>query len=367
MKKSSHLVLGFLIRLILLGYGQFQDNFSEVPYTDIDYRVYTDAALQIYNGKSPYETITYRYTPFLAILLVPNHIIHIAWGKLIFIICDLITFALFPRINKWTLFLWLYNPIIINMSTRGSSDSILCMLLLCIIKYNGILQGIFYGIAVHFRIYPMIFALPLFLRNPLNFKLFLSSAICFLLLTFSMYLVYGFEFLNHTYLYHLSRKDHRHNFSLYFYQIYLSIGTETTLISRILSFLPQFSLIFISGYVYYNDLVFCMFVQSFIFVIFNKVITAQYFIWFIVLLPMLLPNSSLINKNKTKGVFLIIIWVLSQVVWLHSGYKLEFLGVNEFKSLYFSSLLFYTVNVLCLLMFIDSYHVIKNIHYKKIK
>lgn len=48
------------------------------------------------------------------------------------------------------------------------------------------------------------------------------AAATFLLLGAACYAAYGQEFLQETYLYHSGRKDPRHNFSIYFYNSYLT-------------------------------------------------------------------------------------------------------------------------------------------------
>lgn len=102
---------------------------------------------------------------------------------------------------------------------------------------------------------------------------------------------YGQPFLEETYLYHIWRKDIRHSFSVYFYSLYLSsttpaaaaTATTTTAVTALLSkaagllaFVPQIFLVILCfTYKYYQDITFCMFIQTLGFVAFNKVCTVQ--------------------------------------------------------------------------------------------
>lgn len=82
------LQLAVVVRVGLIAFGRWQDSNLEVPYTDIDYKVYSDAANFIKDGASPYERSTYRYTPLLAGLLLPNCIFP-EYGKILFSMCDI--------------------------------------------------------------------------------------------------------------------------------------------------------------------------------------------------------------------------------------------------------------------------------------
>jgi len=159
---------------------------------------------------------------------------------------------------------------------------------------------------------------------------------------------YGWEFIEHTYAYHLIRVDHRHNFSIYNTLLHLrsAIPSQHNLRVESLAFLPQLllSAIIIPLALARRNLASTMLAQTLAFVTFNKVCTSQYFLWYMVFLPLYLPSSNLLHRPRL-AICALLAWIIGQAVWLHQAYQLEFLGLSTFvPGLWTSSILFFAIN-----------------------
>ncbi|KAF1336065.1 Gpi mannosyltransferase 1, partial [Globisporangium splendens] len=242
-----------LLRLALIAYGELQDRLMSVKYTDVDYDVYTDASREMAAGNSPFDRTTYRYTPVLAFLLLPNVLLHEAFGKLFFVGCDLLAGHVLFQILR----------------LRGLPEkSAFCVAVPPVFdqhldaRQRGLDRGgarAAHAALPHAQtartrcdhIYPIVYALAflVFLNGRYNvsnakWSQSCSSSFCFwvhlggwlnrdrmlfglisgslfLALIAAFYRLYGFQFLYEAYLYHFTRTDNRHNFSVYFYDLYL--------------------------------------------------------------------------------------------------------------------------------------------------
>ncbi|GLI66742.1 hypothetical protein VaNZ11_010691, partial [Volvox africanus] len=452
-------------------------------------------------GGSPYQRATYRYSPLLAYLMLPNIWLHPAWGKVLFSVCDLAAAGLLDfllircgasrSLRSTALLMWLFNPYTATISTRGSCDVLSALLLLGLLAGllygRPVMSGALYGLAVHFRIYPVIYgpSIALYLVRRALVKwtekqekhdcsnevrtaagartvavavqgsagmmydgkdiephqrrgdlrqgaaavvssdspalvqrtsaatrvvqrrstlvtwaaaaaaamqpvvLFgAAAATSFSLLGGLFYKLYGIEFLQEAFLHHLNRKDPRHNFSPYYYPVYLSYGnTSTTMydseslyediveaessvspplqpllhvmlaawrtVRRVipvyepwrLAMVPQAAGLLALAVRFHEDLPSAWVLQTWCFVTLNKVVTAQYFVWYLSLLPLVLP--ALAAQSAVPSAALVAagaVWVVAQLNWLAWGYKLEMKGQSVHLPLWVAGLLFQAAN-----------------------
>ncbi|KAF5124195.1 GPI mannosyltransferase 1 [Metarhizium anisopliae] len=379
LRPTPLLLIAALLRVALLVYGTYQDAHSAIKYTDIDYLVFTDASRYVWHGQSPYARDTYRYTPLLAWLLLPT-VSFFSFGKVVFALADLLAGWLILRILRRRgippeqagafAALWLWNPMVATISTRGSAEGLLGVLATALVwaaeGHRVNLAAALLGLGVHFKIYPCIWAPAIawwmdddrprrkqarrrrarFLSRD-RIQLAAVSLATFMGLNVLMYAVYGRPFLVHTFFHHLTRIDHRHNFSPYNVLLYLASSRPgIPLHAESLAFLPQLSLscVLIPLVLAKKDLATTMMAQTFAFVTFNKVCTSQYFLWYMIFLPLYLPTSTFLRKPRL-GMTALVLWLVSQGAWLHQGYELEFLGRSTFfPGLWASSVAFFLVN-----------------------
>ncbi|KAG8269293.1 GPI mannosyltransferase 1-like [Homalodisca vitripennis] len=386
----AHLGIALTARLLLISYAEIQDKVSEVQYTDIDYRVFTDAARHVMKSGSPYERYTYRYSPLIAYLLIPNLVFHPAWGKFVFSVLDIVVAVLIKQIVKLhyksvtescaekCALVWLYNPLAIVISTRGNGDSLAAVLvvltLLLLKKENYLLAGAVHGLAIHTRLYPIAFSLAMYTSIPLfsseknrsglwrivsyfmpnynRVKLVVGCLLTLSSLTYVFYKLYGYQYVDESVLFHLRRHDIRHNFSVYFYHQYLS--TATSMYQRLLTVTPQLALLLTLSLLYGSprDLLFCTMCQAVVLVAYNSVLTCQYFVWFLSLLPLCLPDLKL---SRPQCVTLGCLWLVAQLAWLLPAYWLEFRGRNTFLYVWLQGIAFFCANMAVLARLIRAY------------
>lgn len=374
-----------LVRLALLCFGVYQDQNLQLKYTDVDYHVFTDASRFIIQGRSPYDRSTFRYTPLLALVLAPGVLLSSVCGKLLFVACDLLSALLLFRLlvlrgstrssARLLCGLWLFNPLTVAVSTRGNAESLLSVLvlstLLCLETRRRTSAALLFGLAVHMKIYPVTYALPVALslsgapsrgrglvQNLLrcvsrDLLLFTAvSGAVFFGLNLTFYCMYGWDFLQESYLYHLTRRDIRHNFSPYFYLLYVTAEHRWSGVLALVCFLPQMLLLSLSSLAFRSDLPFCCFIHTAVFVSFNKVCTSQYFLWYLCLLPLVWSRLTL---SWRRGLGLLLLWFVGQALWLSPAYYLEFEGWNTFTLVWIAGLLFLLINTLILGQIISHY------------
>jgi phosphatidylinositol glycan class M len=291
---------------------------------------------------------------------------------------------------------WLYNPLAVNICTRGSAESLMVLLPVLATVWiasaeektwpSALIAGLWHGVAIHAKLYPVIYTLSFMaafaatkqpriprstkqnqkwtprriatllflwiqrLLTPAPLVFAVTSVATFGALTYAAVRWYGPAALHEGLLYHFSRVDHRHNYSMHWYWIYLAraaqqhgdISAANMALAGRLLLLPQLILlVYTSLGVAPNNLSLALFIQTFLFVAHNKVITAQYFTWYLCLLPLCSDSFSWTPRVRNALVAL----GGAVAFWLFSAYCLEMQGMAVHGVVWFASVVFFAANV----------------------
>lgn len=475
--KNHSFQVGLVIRILIMILFPilFDDGvmLQGVKYTDIDYHVFTDAAKHVSRGESPFDRHTYRYTPFIAQILsyANDDCSGLYWwrcskyfGKLLFCVADALCGWFILKLrrkmrlksseshnDRWVsvelqdALWWLYNPLPINICTRGSAESFVVLLpvLLTVsialsdaatkhqLRRKALLAGVVHGLSIHSKLYPIIYTasfmayfskrendntaksfskivsitkyswepqmsakagkkgnekypFPWFdlsrllrliqiwisrLLAPSSILFAIGCITSFASFTIASVYLYGQVALDDGLLYHFSRLDHRHNYSIFWYWIYLARGRYASMDQTNVShfslvsmgkvlMIPQMVLLFYSslGIAPY-DLEFALFLQTFLFVAMNKVITAQYFTWYLVLLPLC---SERIRWNVRNQYRALIVLAVTTMTWLLSAFLLEMKGLSIHLYVWMASIAFFLGNMNLFCTICSNYHVVES-------
>lgn len=422
---------GISVRIALILYAEIHDRLFRVKYTDIDYTVFQgtfllpltpyssplftfdhpeqprrsaltllwkqlpniDAAQHVLNGGSPFDRAEYRYTPLVAYLVLPNLLLHPTAGKWLFAASDIavaymvheLTDADSKALGPLAAALWLFNPFTATISTRGSMESAYLLTLfasMLLLKHKRTaLAAIAFGLAVHWRLYPIIYIVPILLHLyvafgskpaprrlrllPLDLPALLRvltfsiiSGATFVLLSLAFYALYGQTYLDEYLFYHAARQDPKHNFSPYFYPLQLaaSVAARAPAVARWtaaasgLAFVPQLGACVLIGVRFFRALPLAFLLQTVAFVAFNKVCTAQYFVWYLALVPICLPWLRPTREllGAAAG------WVAAVLHWLFWAYLLEFQELPVAAFVWLASLAFLGAHMVLLVAFVRS-------------
>lgn len=455
------------LRLALLLAGAAQDAALETPYTDVDYGVVTDGARELAAGRSPFRRATFRYSPLFAALALPNLALPAA-GKLLFAGADLGVGAALvallegagaaPAAADSAAALALLNPLLANVSTRGSGDALTALAVLAALlaarARRPAAAGALLGLAAHARLYPAVHALPLAAgaavaaaaaeeeeeeeggegaegqeggeegreegeegqeggeeggeegeegeggrggdekgargardkgaRGPdeagarrrggaragsaaraagpssssppappalprrartglaavgAGAAVAASAVATAAGLTAGAAALCGPAYAREALAHHLTRVDARHNFSAYFLPLYLSDARGARALARA-AFAPQAAALALLGGLWAGDPPRAVLLQTLAFVTLNKVVTAQYFAWWLALLPLAAARAGGGGGFRRPRALAAAgaAWAAAELAWLANAGALELEGADNFGGVWAASL-----------------------------
>jgi len=113
----------------------------------------------------------------------------------------------------------------------------------------------------------------------------------------------------------------------------------------------------VTGTCFYYDIFFAMLIQTWAFVSFNKVQTAQYILWYLTLIPLVFINNNL-TRNLFWLAFLVLMFICAGMHWAFWAYFFEFGGWHNIEQIQYASQLWFLTNLFIIYSFIENHRLI---------
>lgn len=100
---------------------------------------------------------------------------------------------------------------------------------------------------------------------------------------------------------------------------------------QLLKLLPTAYLLIKITTSYYKNLHLSIFLMTYVFVLFNKVLTVQYYMWIFASLALIVNSLTLVIMSKWRALLhLFATWILGVLVWVWCAQKIEGQGEDMF-------------------------------------
>ena len=110
-------------------------------------------------------------------------------------------------------------------------------------------------------------------------------------------------------------------------------------------------MVILAGFLLYYDIWIAMLIQTWAFVAFNKVQTAQYILWYLTLMPIVFINNNLARNKVWMGAVLLLMFGAG-IHWMFWAYHFEFVGWHAFAEIQYACYIWFAINIYSLYSFI---------------
>lgn len=137
-----------------------------------------------------------------------------------------------------------------------------------------------------------------------------------------------------------------------FYALYLNYESG---FGSLFAFIPQVCLlILIAWRLSRRSITLALTLQTYVFVVFNKVCTAQYFLWYVSLMPVLAAECCSFFSIWSV-IIMASLWLITELHWLFWAGQLELMGNHVFVYVWMAGIVFFWANIWIIYQILKSF------------